>query len=633
MTPLSRGRDRQGVGEPHGAGVLVEVLWVEHRPGAGDVAEGLVDGDRGIAGWAGVAGIVTRRQGHGVDPVANYQARVIAAVPAHPAGAARHPGRERSDRRAVGVVDGQVDVAGLVGRVAEADRVRATVTVRAEGRHRARAVGRGNDDVVEGGRDGIHDERPGPAAVGIAPGIADGELPAVGPVGHRGSADDPRPGRVERIAGAGLRRQDGAVEGLEASRPGRALRDPTGQAVGVAAPVAVGREGTVAVVARPDRRRGAVARDQVGRRHPARCRAVERRDREDRSPVRRDRVGPLGQTQLRAQGQRRCRGTSGGERRIGVDGRSVDCHRRRARDLEVGRVGAGVRVGRSGDGVSRRVEVTGDRAPVAAGAAVGVHLGSRPGRPAGREREGVVVVGRRVVEDLVDGLVRREQLADVPGGPEMAFRDDRCGASLEPAGGHVVHAGLGLGERGLGLARLGVPRRVAQVMEEDDRVGCELDLLGQVVLAVILGGAVSATGLGVEPETVLRVRPGGRPVWAWEAVAVAHVDHDRRALHGLLRRRPGRVRGVDLDHVRGVFASLGVGRVSVALVVARRGGDRPDDDRHLRLGSRRGRGGHREAGGDEQGEGDRRCDPSSVGHERSLGAEHEPVDGDFVRGP
>ena len=214
--------------------------------------------------------------------------------------------------------------------------------------------------------------------------------------------------------------------------------------------------------------------------------------------------------------------------------------------------------------------MAGDGAPVPAGGPVRIHLGGGPRGPAGRERERVVVEGRGVVEDLVDGLVRRKQLADIPRRTEVAFGDDRRRAGLEPAGGHVVHPLLGLGQGGPGLARLGVARCVAQVVKQDDRVGSEIDLPGQVILAVILGGAVVPAGPWIEAETVLGIRPRAGPVGAREAVAVAHVDHDRGALHGLLGSSPGRVRGVDLDHVGGVLEGLGVGRVAVALVIARR---------------------------------------------------------------
>ena len=102
-----------------------------------------------------------------------------------------------------------------------------------------------------------------------------------------------------------------------------------------------------------------------------------------------------------------------------------------------------------------------------------------------------------------------------------------------------------------------------------------------VRLAVVLVVVVAGAGRGVEPEPVLGrvLRVVG--VRARPAVAVAEVDDDRRARDGRLDLRPGRVRAVDLDDVRGVLDRLGVGPVGVGAVAGGRAVRRPDDDHDL----------------------------------------------------
>jgi hypothetical protein len=143
----------------------------------------------------------------------------------------------------------------------------------------------------------------------------------------------------------------------------------------------------------------------------------------------------------------------------------------------------------------------------------------------------------------------------------VAVGDDRPGIGGEEARGVVVGALPGNRHRRLRVSRLAVARGVAEVMEEHDRVRREVDLGREVVLAVVDVVVVAVARCAVEPEAVLAVRPRRRPVRAGEAVAVAHVDHDRRALKRGLHVRPGRVGAVDLDDVRGVLDRLGVGRV------------------------------------------------------------------------
>ena len=88
--------------------------------------------------------------------------------------------------------------------------------------------------------------------------------------------------------------------------------------------------------------------------------------------------------------------------------------------------------------------------------------------------------------------------------------------------------------------------------------------------------------VALRPEAVLRRVLGVVRVRARPAVAVAEVDDDRRAVDRRLDLRPGRVRAVDLDHVRRVLDRLGVRPVGVRAVAGRRAVGRPDDDHDLR---------------------------------------------------
>ena len=79
---------------------------------------------------------------------------------------------------------------------------------------------------------------------------------------------------------------------------------------------------------------------------------------------------------------------------------------------------------------------------------------------------------------------------------------------------------------------LAVPGRVAQVLEQHDRILGEVDPLAQLVGAVVLGGVGRRALVGVQAEAVLGVLLE-RAVRARPAVAVAHVHDQARALDGV----------------------------------------------------------------------------------------------------
>ena len=158
-------------------------------------------------------------------------------------------------------------------------------------------------------------------------------------------------------------------------------------------------------------------------------------------------------------------------------------------------------------------------------------------------------------------------------------------------------------DAGFGHARLGVARRVAQVMEQHDRARREVEL-GHVRLAVVLVVVVAVARRRVEPHAVLgrvgrvvRVRAG-------PAVAVAQVDEHGRPDGGSLDLRPRRVGAVDLDDVRGVLPGFRVRPVGVGAIAGGRAMGGTDDDDDLRIAGRGRDGGHHDAQGGDEDEGD-----------------------------
>ena len=225
------------------------------------------------------------------------------------------------------------------------------------------------------------------------------------------------------------------------------------------------------------------------------------------------------------------------------------------------------------------------------------------------------VARRGIAPDRLDGAVGGQELLHVPRGCEVALGDDGAGARSDEPRGVVVDSLDGLVERPFGQPGLGVPAGVAQVVEQDDGVGCELDLVERLLPEVLVRRVVHA-GDRVQSEAVLgdrveRVAVPGRP-----AVAVAEVDDDRRAVDGVRDPGPRGVRRVHLDDVGGVAAGHpgGVlGHRAVAVGDARHGphddGDLgraaglerlPRDGRSTRGGSRQRRAQHRDDERDER---------------------------------
>ena len=286
--------------------------------------------------------------------------------------------------------------------------------------------------------------------------------------------------------------------------------------VGVLRAVAVGREGARAVVDVPRAGTLAVARLQRRAPHHALDRSVERVHRDQRLAVGSgapEAVHPHLAVERKGRDGVRPGGRGGG---IGIDRRPVDRGARGARDDERGRVGVRGRVARGGHLLRRERGLPGERAVEALARIVGIHRAREPRIPRARVGRVVPVRVRRVPEDLVDRLVGGEQRPDVVRViPDVAVGDDRLGARLEERGGVVVDPLLGDGQGRVGIAGLTVPRRVAQVHQEHDRIGGGGERPDRG-LAVVLVVVVAVAGGGVEAEAVLRrvVRVVGVPGWA-----------------------------------------------------------------------------------------------------------------------
>ena len=200
--------------------------------------------------------------------------------------------------------------------------------------------------------------------------------------------------------------------------------------------------------------------------------------------------------------------------------------------------------------------------------------------------------------------MRREQAPDVGIGAPVAVGDDRRRPGLQETGRVVVGALASDADGRLGVAGFGVPRCVAQPVEDDQstrREGERRDRGLTVVLDVVVarpGGRVETEPVLGREERIVRIR--ARP-----AVAVTQVDDDRGPSHRRLDPRPGRVGAVDPDDVRGVAQSLGIRDVRGPPVLRRGAVCRPHDDHDLGVGRRarglRGRHGDAQAGDQDEG--------------------------------
>ena len=145
-------------------------------------------------------------------------------------------------------------------------------------------------------------------------------------------------------------------------------------------------------------------------------------------------------------------------------------------------------------------------------------------------------------------------------------------------------------ERPFRQPRLGQAAGVAEVVQQHDRVLRELDRGGDPPLPEVLMRVVAAPRGRVEAEAVLGRRVERVAVRAGPAVAMAHVDDQRRALERGLDRRPRGVGGVDLGHVGRVLPGDRGGGSGLGAIAVRGGAGGPDD-RARPLG--RGRSGRR----------------------------------------
>ena len=212
---------------------------------------------------------------------------------------------------------------------------------------------------------------------------------------------------------------------------------------------------------------------------------------------------------------------------------------------------------------------------------VGIHLGDGALRALAGEAQEVIIAARGVLPDRVDRARPAKDGPDVVRRSEVGVGDDRSGACPEKPGGVVVDPLLGLVEGSLGETGLGVAAGVAEMTEDDDRVGRELDLGPDLLLAEVLVG-VGCAGVRIQAEPVLRLREERVAIDARPAVAMAEVDDHRRALQGRLDVRPGGVRRVDLDDVGRQLGGRGRSLVGETAVVGSCSAGRTDDEDDLR---------------------------------------------------
>ena len=144
------------------------------------------------------------------------------------------------------------------------------------------------------------------------------------------------------------------------------------------------------------------------------------------------------------------------------------------------------------------------------------------------------------------------------------------------------------------------------MVEDHDRIRGELEIVADVVLAVILRVGIPVTGRRVEAQPVPRVGGEGA-IRAGIAVPVAEVDQDVGALRRRPDLRPRGIRAVEL----GDRGTVGTGQGGVAPrvrdVLARAALDGADDDDDLQARRRRGCRGDRQAT-DGKGRGQRQHD-------------------------
>ncbi len=214
---------------------------------------------------------------------------------------------------------------------------------------------------------------------------------------------------------------------------------------------------------------------------------------------------------------------------------------------------------------------------------------------------------RRGAPQLVQRLRRGEEVLDVGRSALVTAGDHGTEPGAKERGRIVVGALPGDRLGGLRIPGLRVSGRVAQVVQEHDRVGGRpqgLDGRFAVVLVVV----VPLAGRLVQAETVLRRVVRVVRVRAGPAVAMAVVDHDGCASHGSLHRIPGGIGAVHLDDVGAVLDRLGVLGIGLLTVGVGRAVGRADDDDDLRAtldgGCRPRRNEHPGGGGERQDERD-----------------------------
>ena len=198
----------------------------------------------------------------------------------------------------------------------------------------------------------------------------------------------------------------------------------------------------------------------------------------------------------------------------------------------------------------------------------------------------------------------------------MPVGEDGAGTGADEAVGVVVDALLGdrLGWRR--VAGLAVAARVAEMVEQDDRVRRQVDVLGDRRRAPVLDRRTARRG--VQPEAVLGVLLVRR-VRARPAVAVTEVDDDRGTLDVVEHLGPGGVGMEDASHVHAVRGGQVGDRLAGRIVAALEAAAGTDDDDDLELAGRLGRARRcrREADGQgHQGRGQEHDQPGGEGAAR-----------------
>ena len=229
---------------------------------------------------------------------------------------------------------------------------------------------------------------------------------------------------------------------------------------------------------------------------------------------------------------------------VAISGTAEGQARPAQRRLERGRRrrgGAGGSGGAGQDVLRCQPALHDDRSLEARGRARRIHLRHVARAALAREGDPVPVRAGALEPRRLDGPAAAEDGPYEVRGARPCLGDHCRRTRPDEAGGVVVDPLLRDVERALRQPRLRVAARVAQVVQEHDRVPGQLHLGGDRRLAEVLVLVIAAAGGRIEAEAVLRDRIQRIAVATRPAIPVAHVDDERGALEGVLDGGPGRV--------------------------------------------------------------------------------------------